>query len=261
MQKDKKSDKFDLILILIYPIFASLISLFLRVNLLSSVFIFYGVPAIYLSIKAKKYITKTLIFSIIIVIPLTIILDSIAHLTETWFVPSIFNFRFLGLVSAEVFIWALFYVYFVVMFYEYFLDKHVTKKRYNKNLRYFTIILLIFLALFFFTWIANPSYLKIPYFYLVFGIILFLMPILIILFNYPLLVPKIFKTAAYIFFHSFAYEITALKLRLWDFPGSEFIGWVNIFGVSFPFEELFFWMILGAFAVLVHYEFFDDDRK
>ena len=109
-------------------------------------------------------------------------------------------------------------------------------------------------------WIQT-SYLDIPYFYLTAGIVLGIIPISIVLFEYPRLIAKFFKTAAYFFYLNFAYEITALKLGIWDFPGDQFIGWVTFFGMRFPFEEFFFWIILGAIAMLSYYEFFDDDRK
>jgi len=56
-------------------------------------------------------------------------------------------------------------------------------------------------------------------------------------------------------------KVTALQLGWWDFPGSNFIGWVSIFNIRFPLEELIFWLFLFAMAILTYYEFFDDDEK
>lgn len=50
-------------------------------------------------------------------------------------------------------------------------------------------------------------------------------------------------------------------LGQWTFPGDQFIGWVNMLGVRFPFEELLFWFMLAAIGILSYYEFFDDNRK
>jgi len=60
---------------------------------------------------------------------------------------------------------------------------------------------------------------------------------------------------------SFTYELTALHLGLWSFPGEHFIGWVDILGYRFPFEEFFFFIVLASIAGLAYYEFFDDDQK
>ena len=109
--------------------------------------------------------------------------------------------------------------------------------------------------------VSKPELLIIPYFYFVGGVVLVLIPVISVLFKFPNLIVKFSKMGAYFFYSSIIYEITALKLGLWDFPGDQFIGWVSIFGTVFPFEELFFWIILGVLSVLSYYEFFDDDRK
>ncbi|MCK4588924.1 MAG: hypothetical protein KAT77_00650 [Nanoarchaeota archaeon] len=257
----KERMKLDLVLLIIWPIIASLLSLLLRPNNLISILLFFGLPAVYLSFLAKKHIKKSLIFSLVIGIPFTIIIDYIANLTKTWDAPTLFGFKIFNHIIIEDLIWGIVWVYFILIFYEYFLDQHVTKKNYNKNLKYLIIFLLILSVLFFFFLIINPLLLHIPYFYLVMGILVILLPLIFVLFEFPVLLTKFLKTGAYFFFLSFAYEITALKLGWWDFPGTEFIGWVEFLGLRFPFEELFFWIILGAMAVLAWYEFFDDDRK
>ncbi len=94
------------------------------------------------------------------------------------------------------------------------------------------------------------------------GTILLIIPLLIVLFIYPKLSSKFFKTGVYFFLMAMIYELTALKLGWWHFPReTKFIGWVSILGLQFPFEEFFFWMILCAMAILSYYEFFADDRK
>tara|TARA_Y100000034_G_C6889775_1_gene409137 strand:- start:155 stop:931 length:777 start_codon:yes stop_codon:yes gene_type:complete len=257
----RKKEKVDLIILLIYPIIASLISFVTNSNMFFSVLIFFGIPSIFLTLRAKKYAIKSLIFSFIIGLSLTIIIDYIAHFTRSWLVSSMFNFRLLGYIPMEDLILGILYIYFIIMFYEYFLDKHVTKRYYNKNIKYLIIFLLILITLFFSILIINPSYLNIPYFYLIVGSVMTLLPIIFILLKFPVLISKFFKTTAYFFFLTFAYEVTALKLGWWSFPGNEFIGWVTFLGTTFPFEELIFWIFLSAMAILSWFEFFDDDRK
>jgi len=49
---------------------------------------------------------------------------------------------------------------------------------------------------------------------------------------------------------------------LWEFPSEgKFIGWVSFLGASFPLEELFFWIILGAPATLSWFVLFGEERK
>jgi hypothetical protein len=120
----------------------------------------------------------------------------------------------------------------------------------------FTAILSIFLIV----KTLDASLLRIPYFYFITGIVLGIIPITAVLLKFPNLFTKFAKAAVYFLFVSLIWEFVAVPLEQWTFPG-QFIGWINLFGVRFPFEEFFVWMILGAMAVLSFYEFFDDDRK
>ena len=191
-----------------------------------------------------------------------IILDYIAHINGQWLIfDSIIPYRFLGIVTIEVVLWAIFNAYYVLMFYEYFLDHNITNRLWNPHMKYVVAILFILLISFLIAFFNFPSVLKIPYFYLCFGIVLLLIPILLELIKYRNLISKFLYTGAYFFFVTFLYEVTALRLDWWDFPGEQFIGWMNIFGVSFPIEELIFWIMLLAMGILSWYEFFDDDNK
>ena len=64
----------------------------------------------------------------------------------------------------------------------------------------------------------------------------------------------------YFSFVYISHELTALYLGQWRFPG-DYIGWVSMFGIQFPVEELIFWIILSSLAVSVYYEFLFDNEK
>jgi hypothetical protein len=256
-----KKEKLDLILILIWPIIATILILLFKVNYLTATILYFVVPSVYLSIRARQYILKALIFALVFALPFGIVVDYISYITDAWAVSTMFSFRVFNVMSVEDFLWGISLVYLIVFFYEYFLDKHITKKLFNKNLKYLLIIGLILFTTFVTVMIAKPAYLHIPYFYLIFGLILITLPIVLVLFRFPKLISKFLKAAAFFFYISFAHEITALKLGHWSFPGTEFIGWISIFNVRFPIEEVIFWMALFAISVLCYFEFFDDDRK
>lgn len=258
----KKRETYDLVLILIWPIIATIISFLLSVNAFGSVILFLAIPSIYLSIRGKKYVKKSFFFSIVVSIPAIIVIDYIAHITETWSIPdTIFPFRLFDLVTLEVILWAFFMIYYIVIFYEYFLDKHIKIKSWKPRMWYLASIVIIIFVLFLLFLLNSPESLQIPYFYLVFGTIGILTPIILQLIKKTKIFSKFFLAAAYFFFLTLLYEITGLKLGWWTFPGTEFIGWILIFGVRFPFEEFFFWIMLLAMAVLSYFEFFDDDGK
>jgi len=251
-----------LVILIIWPILAAVLSLLFKVNAFGSIILFLFLPAVYLSVRGIKYMKKSLIFSLVVGIPGIIIVEYLAHLSDAWLVPfTIFPIRLFGFVTIESILWAFFLIYYIIMFYEYFLDKHVAKHLWHPHMKYLAMLVLLGVVVFLVLLFYSPNVLKIPYFYLCFGILLILIPIIIELFTYSRLSSKFFKAAAYFFFMTFIYEVTSLKLGIVAFPGTEFIGWVSILGVSFPFEELFFWCMLFTLAALSYYEFFDDDEK
>jgi len=257
----KKRESIDLALILIWPIIAMILSFLIKPNSLTSIILFLGLPAIYLSFQGKEYVKKVFLFSIAVSIPLMIVLDYISHLTGDWYIFSSIPYRLFGFVSFEVLLWAFSTCYFIIIFYEYFINKHRTKKTWSPKIKYIAgagvLLLIVFLILL----VTLPSLLNIPYFYLIWGTFILLIPFLFQLFKYPKTTSKFFLAGAYFFYLHFIYEVTGLKLRWWTFPGPNFIGWVNMFGIGFPVEEIIFWFILLALTTISYYEYFDDDEK
>jgi len=266
----KKNEKFDLKLILIWPIIASVITIFLEEknifyqNFFVSIILFLALPAIYLSFRAKQYVLKTLIVSTLGSIPIMIVVEYLGQISGAWSFPvSIFSFKLFGFVILEVLFWAFFNMYYIIIFYEYFLDHHITKHLWEPRMKYLFWGLLIGFVSFLFI-IFNFTIPVIPYFYFFFGIIVFAIPVILqftIYSHAKKVLVKILKASAYFFYLSFIYEIVALHYGWWGFPSENYIGWVNILGVRFPFEELVWWIMLFALAVLSSYEFFDDNEK
>jgi hypothetical protein len=252
----------DLLILLAYPIIGAFLCYLLKINAFGSIIVFFGIPSLYLTLRNPKYFKKSIIFSLILGIPSIIIIDYIAHLTGQWLIPnSILPFRLFNFVSIEVIFWAIMNVYCVVTFYEYFMDRRLKNKVIEPHLKFLFVLLLLVIIVFLGLYYIVPNLLYIPYFYLCFGITLILIPSILHFIKHPKLILRFFETAAYFFFLTSVYEITALKLGWWNFPSKQFIGWIRILDVRFPVEELMFWLILFTVAVLTFYEYFDDDEK
>lgn len=230
-------------------------------TLLGSIFLFFVIPSVYLSFLLRRSVVKSLIFSVIAMLPVGIVIDYVIHLTHQWFVPSIFPFRIFGLVPIEDLIWGFFSIYFVLMFYEYFMESHHERKIWHPRMKVFSLLFISILLLFLVLYLFAPRLLYIPYAYFWLCFILVLIPVVIEMIRRPILFPKVLTVGVYFFFFDIFYEITALKLGWWTFPGVHYIGLVSLFGVQFPFEEFFFWMLLFSTAILSYYEPFDDDEK
>lgn len=253
--------KIDLILLVLFPLLAALISLIIKANFLVSTLLFFGLPALWLSYRTPQMIKRTALFSLIFSLPFTILIDYIAILDKSWFVPlTVFPFRLLGVIPLEDFIWGFLLIYAVIIFYEYFLDKG-KHNLIDQRMKYLILPLVVLLITFFVLVFTKPEFLMLKYAYLWLGVALIFLPAVTFLSFFPKLLSKYVKTGIYFFILAFLFELTGLQLGQWEFPGTHFIGWVEMFGFHFPFEEFFFWMILAATAILSYYEFFDDDRK
>lgn len=255
-----KVKRIDLIIMVLFPIFAAIISLVFKVNYLILCILFFGIPAVWYSIKIPHIAIKTALFSLVASVPIAIIMDYICTLNNSWIVShSIFPFKLLGIVPIEDVIWLFLITDSILIFYEYFLNKHKIEKTISPKMKYLIIILSLFFCFFFITYLVNPNLMKVSYSYFWTSMVFFFLPTVIFLINFPKLLNKYVKIGIYYFFVILLMEIVGLELKHWVFTGDNFIGWVELFKYRFPLEEFFFLIIIGPFAALSYYELFDDD--
>ncbi|KKP92164.1 MAG: hypothetical protein UR94_C0004G0025 [Parcubacteria group bacterium GW2011_GWA2_36_10] len=259
--KTNRRIKVDKIIMFLWPIIAAIVSLVIQANFFISMLLFLALPALYLSYRNKKMVKKMLLFSLPALL-IVIVIDYICEITGTWLVMnSIFDYRILGFVTIDIIIWFFIYTYLIIAYYEYFLEHKFKDVLYKPRLKYLYLYFLSVLVTFFVVFFTNKAWLHIRYFYLLFGTVMAIIPITLVFNKFPNIITKFVKTGVYFFYLAIIYELTAITLNQWMFPGKDFIGIVTLFNISFPFEELFFWMLLGAMSILSYYEFFDDDKK
>ncbi len=260
-QTSKFLKKLDIFLLILFPFISVVLSLSFRANFLTSILLFYGLPSLWLSIRTPSQVKKTFLFSLIISIPFGLFIDYIAIKDGAWFVPTTyFSFHIFGVIPIEDLIFGFFLIYSIVIFYEHFLDKG-KHELVDKKMKYLVWPIVSAMTVFFTLLLSKPDLLTLPYAYFWLGITLFFFPAIMFLSFFPRLLSKYIKTASYFFLLGVIFEITGLELNQWTFPGTNFIGWIDFFGIRLPFEELFFWFVMSAISVLSYYEFFDDDRK
>ncbi len=253
--------KLDIILLILFPIVSVVVSLAIHANFLTSILLFFGLPSVWLSFRTPERVQKALVFSVLMSVPLGLFIDYIATMDGAWFVPTtVFPFRLFGVVPIEDLIWGFFLIYSVVIFYEHFLDKG-KHELIDRRMKYLVWPIAVILIIFFALLVIQPELLVIPYAYWWLGTIFFVIPTVTFLSFFPRLLSKYVKTASYFFLLAVLFELTGLQLNQWTFPGQNFIGWVELFGHRFPFEEFFFWFVMSSISVLAYFEFFDDDRR
>ena len=255
----KKSKVLELVLLFAYFVIMFLLAWHLRINFLTISLTYFGIPAFYYLFKCKNINQKTFLQTLLLTASATLIVETIAHSSKSWFVPTIFSFRIYNVFPLESYIWCITYCLFMIVFYEYFFDKGKILTKIKPSMKWLLGI----------TWmivigvgslaIFHPTVLSIPYFYTAF-IALFILLNVIVLSKKPKLYKKMSLLSLFLFIPSILHELVSLELGHWSFTRGFHIGYVELLGYVFPFEELI-WFLVVPITILVVYELFMDDGK
>lgn len=254
--------KLDIYILILFPVLAFSLSVLLNTSLLISIFLFFGLPSIYLSLRNHSLALKSFIFSFVLSLLSSLYLDVLATLDKSWVIPhSLFPFKFFGLATGEVYFFGLLWVFLAVLFYEYFLDRGKQRKMFDKRIKYLYFISSFLISVVIIAWFFNSIYiLTIPYFYALCSLF-FIAVLVIFLRSYPKFLHNFILVSVYFFFLAFLFEIAALHNTQWVFASKHYIGFIEVLGLKFPIEEFIFWMVFATPSLLAIYEFFADDRK
>jgi len=251
----------DVLLLILFPIIAAILVEIFNLNFFVSTLLFFGVPSVYLSFKKPGLISKTLIFTLIFATVMLIVLDYPVYIDRSWFVPNS-AFRFLdNAIPIEDAVWCYLWVYFAIIFWEYFLDFGKAKDRISSNMRYLIIFLSSLLTSFFLLYFIKKDVLYMPYFYLKFGAVLIVLPMAGVLLRFPRLIKKVLIIGLYFFMVSFLHEYVGLRHNHWYFDGTHYLGTTMFQGHLLPYDEIIFWWALGVPSLICWYELFVDNKK
>ena len=257
----KKYRWVDFLIIVLEIAVSVLITLYFNIKPLYEAILFFVIPTIYLLLRRKHPLKRIFLGSLLIGLGLGYIFDVISSFNNAWNeLPKnlVFNFRIFGFLPVDELIWFFMFALFIIVFYEHFFENE-KKGEISTYFKYALIPTLAALLIINLLFIFIPQIFTVHYAYFVFASLGFI-PIVYMFSKYPKLFPKFLATAAFFFVLCLMYEIVALRMGQWYFPG-EYIGFVAVGGVVFPLEELIFWMTIGSFSVLSMYEGFVDDEK
>lgn len=256
-----KSLRLDFYVVLMMVLLAVPVILYFEVRPLTSALFFFVIPTIYLFIRKKKPVKELLAGSALIGIGFGIAFDIILSANNAWNETSsqlVFNYRIFGFLPVDEPVWFVLWALFILVFYEHFYERDRTDKL-SKRFKYIFVPTIVALLLTIFVAIIDKDRLLFSHAYF-FSALPTLIPVIYVLKKRPNLIIKFLKTSIFFFMLYLLYELTAIKLGQWYFPG-EYIGWVELKGIRFPFEELLFWMGLSSITVLSLYEGFVDNDK
>lgn len=243
------------------PLLAAAISIIFKVNFMVSIGLFFGIPALLLSLLLPYSIKKSAIFSFL-TLPVGFVIDYIVHILGQRVVTESFFPRILDVVPAENIILVFLFTFTTVMFYEYFLDRQQDKALYNKKFVYVYGLFIVAPLMYFILGFIIPELFNIQYFYFVVGLLVAVIPALLFIYRYPGMRLKFVVTGSYFFYLGLIYEMTAIAKSWWFFPiDSKYMGIITFKGFALPIEELVFMLMVYAVAIVAWYEFFYDDRE
>ncbi len=256
--KRKTIDILVLLFLLVIAVFYAILTkdIFIGRSLFI-VFIFTVIPAIYLGIREKKNWKKIAVATITFGTIFGFIFEFIAEYNLAYSVVSVVSeFKILGVLPVDNILGHMMMTLFTIVFYVHFIDREVNK---NISKRIILALLPAALAIAFILLAFNfqPNLIELSRPYLFMGLAA-IVPTLLLGIRRPGHIKNMLKTAIYFFFLYLVIEILAVKFNYWIYPGDNYVGWVTIFDVSFPFEELFFWMMFYAATLVAYYEIFID---
>lgn len=243
-------------LLLLYTIISCIIIYFLKSSYLVSILVVLAIPASINFLWLKNSRKKILIFSISATFLFAFAVELSSRLANSWDVQSTLP-RMFGILPLENIIFAFINFFWVLTFYEYFIDNDL-KMKIPSKFKYLVAIFSIFSLIIFILYFYNSKLVKMNYF--VIAIITLLIPSIIIFSKNLQLIKKTFIPVLFFAVVFFIYESVSLLNGNWWWPG-EYLFSINFIGKTFPLDDIIIWYFLSTISLIGGYEFFMDDFK
>jgi len=223
---------------------------------LLSIIIVLVPPAVLNFLWLEKSRGKILLFSAATTLLFAPPVELSARLANAWDVQSILP-RLFGIAPLENLLFAFLNFFWVLCFYEYFIDRDKSSKI-SPRLRFIIFGYCLLAASVFAGFLINGNTVSLNYHIL--SVIILLVPGVIIFSLKPKLLAKTWLPTLFFAFVFFVYEIVSLLIGSWWWPG-EYLWPVNMFGRIFPLDDVIIWYLLSTPVLIGGYEFFVDDGK
>lgn len=255
----------DLLALVLLAILGAWGSIALSLDFLSSTLLFYVPPIVYLLVRKRARLQRRRLTAMFAVFGLLygFLFAYIANLGKAWKWPVtnhvLQNVLLLGVVPVTDVIWVALWVFYIVLFYEHFLE-HDRRDVVGKLFSLAWMPGLAVFALIIFSSFFAPALFAWPYAYFFLGL-LTLPPCVYLLCKKPMLLTKILVPSLFFVPLHLLIELVGLHLDHWRFTG-EYLATVHFLGGGMvPIEEFVTWILLGAFITICYYELYIDDMK
>lgn len=255
MIKFSKEKKYKLLALFAYVLIACLVVLLTKPVYILSILIVLVPPALANFIWLKKSRKKILIFSIVSTILFAFAAELSSRLANSWDVQSVLP-RIFGILPLENILFAFLNIFWILSFYEYFVDRDTSSKM-SKKFKYLILLFSLF-SLTIFVLFFNGFNVSMNYYFL--AIITLLIPSIIIFSKKFSLLKKVILPVLFFAIIFFVYELVALKIGNWWWPG-EYLLPISLWGQTFPIDDVIIWYFLSTITCIGGYEFFMDDWR
>lgn len=254
-----RAKKIDLIVILlIFAITATISSFFSLAPLWVGTLTLLS-PSIYLMIRepknALKLTTAVLVFGALF----SFFFDFLVTANQGWIVTRlVIPYQILGVLPIDDVLGFMLMTLFVITFYDHFLDDY-RSSTVSPNIWKAALPALLIGALLVVLYTINPAWLRVPYVYLVTGLVAIIRLVKVCVTKQRYIV-KFAYISAFFFLIWLTLELICLKSGGWFFPG-QYIGQIYIGNLMFPLEEFVFWLLLYSATLVAFYEYYEDKMR
>jgi hypothetical protein len=240
----------------LYVLVTSLLVFIIRPAYFYALLIVIVPPALINFYWLKNARARVFWFSILTLVLFAPPVELMARLMNVWEVQSIFP-RLFEIVPLENLLFAFLNFFWVLSFYEYFIDKDKIIKV-HKKIKYLVLLYVVFAATVFGLYFYEKSLVAANY--ITIAVLTLIVPALLI-FSYNLkLLKKTILPTLFFAIILFIYELVSLKIGSWFWPG-DYLATFKIWGETWPLDDIIIWFFLSTPALIGGYEFFMDDYR
>ena len=244
----------DTVYLHVLLIIATIVILIFPLNLLTATIILFGGPCIYLTFRAPRHSVRAGVYAVVVTV-ISLLTDYLAEMDNSWVSTTMFAHKVAGIVPIEALVWMFLFTYLIVMFYLFMLKRPV-ESILSGRMRY--VIGAALAVLLFMTYVSLTNrHFTFSYYYIIFGTACIAGPLLLFTLKFPSYVKVYIKITPYFFVLGLVNVLTSLHKGHWSYPGNHFIGWIPLGRLSFPIEELVFWIILFPSFLVTQFDFFN----
>ena len=222
--------------------------------------LYFGLPSAYLVFRRPCIFKVALVPALVFGTLYSLGFEYISEVSNAWIFPLADAFvlpsLFFGVVSGDLMLWYFLWVFTIIVYYEYFIDRGVCDFT-VRHIRSALALGILGLGIIAIAHYGFNTQITLFYSYAILGV-LALLPALILHLRSPHLFRKLIQSVPFLALFFLVMELTALHVGYWAFTGN-YLAVISLAGHVIPLEELLFWIFGSPIIIVAYHELFLDD--